>query len=170
MRSEWRDPDDITPGARRTPKMVVGWRSYDPLRLMLGHAASGITTEHIMAADKLREAFDLATIGYSADRPLIFVAQQPAPRFGLGPDAVAQMRACRTVRRVVALFMLRQLAMIDMVILRNVPLRIWTQALLQQPASQAVEKGRLLAILDVLAQHFATEVDDDLARGRRLPP
>jgi hypothetical protein len=30
MRSEWRDPSDVTPGATRTARTIKGWRS--PLR------------------------------------------------------------------------------------------------------------------------------------------
>jgi hypothetical protein len=136
---------------------------------MLAHPSSGITAAHIMAADKLRELVDLATLGYSNDRPLIYVQQTPLPRFGLGARAVEELDAARAVRRVIVLFPPLQLALIQAVILRNVSVRAWTSAL-PPPASQAVEKGKLLAILEILVQHFDAEVQDDLARGRRLPP
>jgi hypothetical protein len=170
MRATWRDPDDITPGARRTPREIHGWRSYDPLRRMLAFATSGVTHAHIAAADKLREQVDLATMGYSAARPLIYVEQQPQPRHGGGAAAVSQVRAARAVRRVIALFSRQQLRMIEAIVLGNMTLRAWTRSLPGQPASQPVEKGKLLAILDVLAQHFASEIRDEIARGKRLPP
>jgi hypothetical protein len=169
MPATWRDPDDTAPTARRTPREIAGWRRYDALRRMFGDPRSGITAQHIMAADTLRELVDLATLGYAADRPLIYVAQNAQPRFGMGPAALAQVKAARAVKRVTALFPPLQLAMIQAIILRNVSVRAWTTAL-PPPASQAVEKGKLLAILEILVQHFAVEVEDDLARGRRLPP
>jgi hypothetical protein len=169
MPATWRDPDDITPGARRTPREITGWMRYDALRRMFGDPRSGVTAQHVMAADTLRELVDLATLGYAADRPLIYVQQNAQPRFGMGPAALAQVKAARAVTRVVKLFGPLQLLMIQAIVLRNVSVRKWTEAL-PAGASQAVEKGKLLAILDVLVQHFAAEIDDDLARGRRLPP
>ena len=167
MRAVWRDPDDVVPGARRAPREIAGWRRFDPLRRMLVHPASGITAQHVMAADMLRELVDLATMGYSADRPLIFVEQTTEPRFGLGPAALAQLRAARAVKRVIKLFPPPQLEMIQTVVLRNVTVRAWAMAV---GGNQAVEKGRLLNVLDILVQHFTAEIDDDLARGRRLQP
>jgi hypothetical protein len=165
----WRDPDDVTPGARRTPREINAWRSYDPLRRMLVHTSSGITTAHIQAADKLRELVDVATLGYTADRPLIFIANTAQPRTGMTPAAIAEVKAAREVRRVVVMFAPIQLAMIQAVILRNVTLTAWTRAL-PPPVSQPVEKGKLLAILEILVQHFDAAIQDELARGRRLPP
>ena len=51
MRGEWIDPTDIKPTAARTAKRINGWRSFDPLRKALNVANSGITVEHVMAAD-----------------------------------------------------------------------------------------------------------------------
>ena len=169
MRSEWRDPDDVTPGARRTPRMVAGWRSYDPLRRMLVHPSSGITADHIMAADIVREAVDLAALGYSGDRPLIYVAQSAAPRWGMTKADVARLAADRVVRRVLRIFPASQLMMLEAIVLRNMTLRDWvkTRPPLTNPA---VEKGRLLSILDQLVQHFISEIEDDVVSGRRLPP
>jgi hypothetical protein len=170
MHASWRDPDDITPGARRAPREIHGWRRYDPLRKMTAHPNSGVTEAHILAADKLRELVDIATLGYSAERPLIFVTQTiSGPRFGMSAGEVARVKAGRAVKRVIALFPAMQLEMIQAIILRNVTVRAWTEAL-PQPASQATEKGRLLTILDLLVQHFGSEVADDLRSGRRLPP
>jgi hypothetical protein len=169
MPSEWRDPDDVTPGARRTPRAIAGWRTYDPLRKMMGHAASGISTAHVLAADLLREQVDLALLGFSAARPLIYVAQTPLPRWGLGPAALAQMRAVRSLRRVVGLFSPPQLLMLEVIVLRNITLRQWV--LTRDPPSPArEEKRRLLIVLDRLAAHYEGEIESDLASGRRLPP
>ena len=168
MRSEWRDPDDITPTARRTARVIQGWRSFCPLRRMAGHPASGITAEHIMGADKLRELVDVAAIGYSGDRPLVYVQTYPQPRMGLSASLVRQVQAARAVQRAVRPYTEAQLAMIEAIILRNTTLRAWTMT--RTGAHPNVEKGRLLAILDLLAQHFEWETADEVARGRRLAP
>ena len=168
MRASWRDPDDLTPGARRTPKEITGFRTFCPLRRMSGHPNSGITAQHIMAADLLRERVDLASKGFTADRPLIYVAQQPLPRFGMSRAAVAQMRAYRSVRRAIALFTNDQLFIVEAVLLRNMTLRAMCQGF-DPPASQPAAKRHLLVILDALVDHFEQDVQDDLARGRRLP-
>lgn len=170
MPAVWRDPEDITPGARRTPKEIVGWRTYCPLRRMSGHPNSGITAQHIMAADRLREQVDLATLGYSAARPLIFIAHAPASRYGLGPKEVDQMRAVREVRRVVKLFTIPDLDIIQSVLLANWSLRQWVAHPACRSKSSATEKRKLLLILDRLVAHFDSDIEDELARGSRLTP
>jgi hypothetical protein len=169
MRATWRDPDDLTPGARRAPREINAWRSYCPLRKMSGHPNAGITAAHIMAADKLREAVDVASMGYSADRPLIYVQQMAGHRYGLGRAEQARMSACRVVLRAVRLFHPPQLVMIDAVLLRNMTLRQWCESRVPRGYPKT-EKLKLLVILDRLVQHFDSDVADDLARGRRLPP
>ena len=169
MRGSWRDPDDTRPDAKRTPRSITGWRAFCPLRRMLLHPNSGVTAAHIMAADHLREQADLATLGYSGPRPMIFVAQSHLPRTGMGPAALAMTRAQRVVRRVVQLFTPGELLLLQTVVLGNVSVREWTKHQ-DPPSSQPVEKRRLLVILDQLAEHFDAEIEDDLARGRRLAP
>ena len=169
MAASWTDPADLTPDARRVPRTVSAWRSYDPLRRMLGHPRSGIEPMHILAADMLREQVDLALLGFSATRPLIYVQQFSQPRWGLGPDAVKQMRAVRSLRRVALLYQPPQLLMIEAIILRNTTLRQWSMS--RVPASPVkIEKQRLMVVLDRLATHYDGEIMDDLAKGRRLPP
>ena len=169
MAGEWRDPSDTTPDARRVPRSVSGWRTYCPLRKMSGHPASGIAAGHIAAADMLREQVDLAMLGYSTVRPLIYVAQFSQPRWGLSRAEVEQMAALRSVRRAIKLFSLAELLMLESIVLRNMTLRQWVQACVP-PSSSAIEKRRLLSILDRLAEHYDSEIQDDLARGRRLLP
>jgi hypothetical protein len=167
MRAAWRDPDDIKPDARRVPREITGYRTFCPLRKMSGDARSGITAKHIMAADKLRELVDVGTLGYSAERPMIFIPAYPMPRAGMGGAAVAQVAALRGMARCLRIFPTDQLRMLEMIVMRNVTLRAWTLAV---DGNQAVEKGRLLSILDRLAYHFETDIEDDLREGRRLPP
>jgi len=169
MAGSWTDPTDLTPDARRVPRKVSGWRTYDPLRKLSGHPHSGITAEHIAAADMLREQVDLATLGHSTVRPLIYVAQFSQPRWGLGRGELEQLAALRAVRRVIRLFTPPQLVQLEAIVLRNITLRQWAQS--RVPVSpSAVEKRKLLVILDRLAEHYDSEIQDDLARGRRLPP
>jgi hypothetical protein len=168
MRSSWRDPDDIMPDARRVPREITAWRRFCPLRKMSGDPRSGITAAHIMAADKLREVVDVATLGYSSERPMIFAAMAAQPRFGMSGADIARVAAMRSMTRVLRIFPPGQLVMLEMIVLRNVNLRAWTLA--HDNANPAVEKGRLLGILDRLAQHFDAEIEDDISRGRRLIP
>jgi hypothetical protein len=168
MVARWRDPDDIMPDARRVPREITGYRTFCPLRKMSGDVRSGITAAHIMAADKLREVVDVATMGYSSERPMIFVAMAAQPRFGMSGADIARVAAMRSMARVLRIFPANQLAMLEMIVLRNVNLRAWTLA--HDNANPAVEKGRLLGMLDRLVQHFEVEIKDELREGRRLPP
>ena len=76
MHAEWRDPDDVKPTAARTAKQVNGWRTFCPLRRAFHNP------EHIMAADKLREVFDVARLGYSVTRTLISTDRTSQPSTG----------------------------------------------------------------------------------------
>jgi hypothetical protein len=57
--------------------------------------------------------------------------------------------------------------MLDWIVLRNLTLRQWTHRITPK-LNAAAERRRLLVILDRLAEHFDAEVQDDIARGRRL--
>ena len=154
MRADWVDPEDIKPNA---------------LRRMSGHPASGISERQIMAADKLREQFDMATMGYSGERTMVFIARCALPRWSLGPAAVAQLRAARDIRRVARLFSAAQLALIDAILLRNLSLREWSRSA-TPPLHPATEKRSLMVVLYMLAEYYDTELKEDLDNGRRLAP
>ena len=66
MRSSWRDPDDITPNARRTARAIAGFWAGCALRRMMHHHAgrSSIIEEHVIAADLLRLQVDAVLIGF----------------------------------------------------------------------------------------------------------
>ena len=169
MRAEWTDPDDIKPNASKTPRRIHGWRRYCPLRRMSGHPASGISDRHVMAADKLREQFDLATMGFSTERTMVFIARCATPRWGMGPGDVARMRAFRDVTRVARMFSPPQLSMLDAILFRNMSLREWSKGAVP-PLRAATEKRKLMIILDRLVAYYDTELKDDLENGRRLAP
>lgn len=161
MVSTWRDPDDVSP-LRREAREVKGFRTACTLRRMALKPNSGITWEHIAAADQLRRAADLAAMGYTGDRPLWFVNLSMQPRSGLTAADLARNRAHREVARVLRLFPLpymRQL--LAFVILENHSLADWVRWLEVHTGNRVPpgpEKGRLLVILDTLAQHFASEI------------
>ena len=169
MRADWVDPEDIKPNASHRPRRITGWRRYCPLRRMSGHPVSGISERQIMAADKLREQFDMATMGYSGERTMVFIARCALPRWGLGPAAVAQLRAARDIRRVARLFSAAQLALIDAILLRNLSLREWSRSA-TPPLHPATEKRSLMVVLYMLAEYYDTELKEDLDNGRRLAP
>ncbi len=65
------------------------------------------------------------------------------------------------------LFGAAQRELIAHVILSNWTVRRWCEYRREQAlaVTPAVEMGRLLAILDVLTEHFASEVEQDLQHG-----
>jgi hypothetical protein len=171
MLSAWTDPDDIRPDARREPRRVTGYRTYCPLRRMRAGANSGITDKHVMAADRLREAVDLASMGYTAERPMLFVSLPPQPRAGMSGADMARNAARRDVARALRPFTAGQWLLLTAIVLGNESLHAWCRRMSEQTDRRydaAVEKGRLLAILDVLGQYYDTEIRDDLDHGRRL--
>jgi hypothetical protein len=170
MRAEWPDPEDIRPSAARSARQVHGWRTYCPLRRMAGHPSSGITPGHIAAADKLRELVDLSRMGHTPGRTQAYAGGSPQPRAGLSPNEMAQAAATRSVRRVLRLYDPRQLAMIHVVLLANQSLRSWIAVCAAggEHCQPAVEKRRLLAILDLLDEHFAGEIEEEINLGIRL--
>jgi hypothetical protein len=66
MRSEWADPTDGNPN-HRTARTVRAYRARCPLRWCTARHGerSGISPEHLEAADRLRMAFDGARLGFS---------------------------------------------------------------------------------------------------------
>jgi hypothetical protein len=171
MPSSWRDPDDIRPSARRTAKEIAGYRTYCPLRRMMRHKGSSITVQHIIAADELRVIFDLARLGYSigtnASMTFVTLARiSPMPRLGPTRAAMAQGKAWRELRRALARFTDERCAMLDFIVLRNHSMRAWCAVIGQKDRNR--EMGRLVAILDLLADHFASEVDARMSRGEVL--
>lgn len=169
MGADWVDPDDTRPNAARAPRRVRGWRTFCPLRRMSGHPASGITEQHILAADRFREQVDLATLGYSSERPLIYVAQFALPRWGMGPAAIAQLQAVREVRRVLQFFTPPELAMVNAILLRNISLREWVRRT-DPPLHPVTEKQKLLTVLNLLVWCYEDELKAEIESGRRLLP
>jgi hypothetical protein len=163
MRASWRDPDDLRPNARKG-REISGWHSFDPLRVLARDPSSGVTEDHIRAADHLRGLNDIAGIGMSSrDNVLPIGATVHLPRFGPVPAAVRAARAARELMRVMRRFSAEAWRMVTVIVLWNRTLHLWCQ---ESGGSEARELGRLLAALDLLAEHFASEID----RGRADTP
>jgi hypothetical protein len=173
LRSSWRDPTDTSPTAAKTARQVSGWRTYCPLRRLAAGRSSNITEMHIHAADMLRQAADAAGIGFSAekdDMPVTSIVYGPKP--GPGPAALASDKAARTLERDWKLFAPSQHAMIRGIILRNWAVEHWCKVEAERTDRRIdprLEMGKLVAILEVLAEHYRTEIDEGLTNGRILP-
>jgi hypothetical protein len=153
MRSDWTDPDDLRTNVR-TGRTVTGHRAFCPLRwCMKRHGArSSFTDQHVIAADKLRAAFDGARIGYQGLRdwrPVNDVYYRPP----LGPSTTAlrQWKAGRAFTRAWSCLDDQGRAVVAEVVLANKAVGPAAEMLaLTQP--QATQ--RLVEALDRLAQHF----------------
>ena len=172
LRYRWRDPDDANPLAR-TAREIDGWRQYCPLRAALRRhgSACAISEVHIHAADRLRQACDLAAIGPSGPKELLPVtAITYGPRGGPGHAALSQTRAWREFLRAMALFDAEQRLLITAILLLNNSVTAWCGAQRERgiAAQPVVEMRRLVVCLDALAEHYAAEIDEDMQKGRLL--
>jgi hypothetical protein len=170
MRSSWRDPDDTTPGARRTPKEITGFRAACALRRMLHrHAASSsITEEHVIAADLLRLQVDAVLIGFSGRRELMPVQSlMYGPLTGPSMAAIRSAKAWKPLRRALALFTEAERRLLTWVVLENRSVTSWCAALLERglPALLNREMQMLVTMLDRLVEHYDVECDRRGARA-----
>jgi hypothetical protein len=172
METAWRDPDDTVPNASRRPREVRGWRTYCPLRRLRARHGSEVTVEHVMAADHLRENWDIARCGFSNPRDILSPVNglvPPQPKLGPTVTAVKQVTAANVVNRAMAAFpVARDRRMIHTVILCNATVSNWCRqegARARRLLESHREIGRLIGVLDVLAEHFASEVAVKLRYG-----
>jgi hypothetical protein len=171
MRSEWRDPSDVTPSATRTARTIKGWRSGDPLRACRQRHGNtcGITERHILAADRLRSYADGAAIGFSKERDLSFPVTHIVyrPSTGPGPGALRQARCWRNFVRAMAIFTAAQRQFLTFVLLLNRSPAQWVKE--RRAAGLSCNPGwamgQLIALLDQLEAHLSTEIDADIVRG-----
>jgi hypothetical protein len=142
---------------------------------MLGQNGTQVTTQHIMAADMLRQAADASRYGFSRARddgmPITAVNYRPMP----GPSirSIAQAKAARVFQRAMAMFPCPgQQRLIQAVLLDNNTLAAWCASEEERrghTVNRQIEMGRLLGVLDALAAHFETDIDQALDRGVMLP-
>jgi hypothetical protein len=172
MRSEWRDPAETMPSTTRTVKTVTGYRGFDPLRRCFQRHGDrcDITERHIVAADILRRLADGAAIGFSGERdlsvPITSITYRPVT--GPAPLALKQAKCWAGFVRAMAIFTRDQRALLTWVVLLNRTVDRWCKE--KRAAGEIVFAaylmGRLTACLDLLEQHFASEVDQAIKRGR----
>src|SRR5215472_218863 len=171
MRSEWRDPSDMTPSATRTVRTIKGWRRGDPLRACRQRHgdACGITERHILAADRLRSYADGATIGFSDQRDLSLPVTRIVyrPTTGPRPAALRQARCWRNFVRAMAIFTAQQRQFLTFVLLLNRSPAQWVKERWAAGLScnPGWAMGQLIALLDQLEAHLSSEIDADVARG-----
>jgi hypothetical protein len=169
MKAVWRDPEDNRTYVRRA-REISGWRTFCPLRRMAASRGSQITDEHIVAADLVRECADLALIGFSSRAgavPIFVDAGGFGPRSGPAEAAIAQVYAMPALRRVVSRLTAGQQRMLAHFVLANRTMSEWCSVV---AGNAQVEMGRLLGMLDVLADLHNGEVEtalaaDDLVRA-----
>lgn len=164
LRARWTDPDDIRPNAARQAREIVGFRVFDPLRrTRKRHGdASSITMEHVLAADELRRAVDIATYGCTGHRDetsVLSVAYGPRS----GPSAVAheQTEAWRKVQRAMAMYKPDERYLLTFIVLFNRPVAQWCIARREGGfiADPDAEMQKLVGCLDKLVEHYKSEVE-----------
>lgn len=173
MRDKWRDPSDTTPNASHRPREIAGYRCYCPLRRMMAGKGSQITMAHVMAADRFRTQVDLAMIGCGGARDGEPNHQGFGPHAGPSHGAILQATSSGAIKAALARFAASHQPMLIEIVLNNHSLHWWCaqqQARSGKPTPADVEMGRLLTILDILADHYDTAIKADLAVGAILEP
>jgi len=169
MQGEWRDPDDIRPNASRYARSVKGYRAYDPLRWSRARHGerSQFTEEHVVAADRLRRAVDLARLG---GLPLPWAGnlriEDYGPRSGPTASALAMIRAEREVNRVWRMFGVISRQQIAFVLLHNGSVTAWVKyRSFDAKTTYKHEMQRLIDILNRLVEHFDSEIREEIQKG-----
>jgi hypothetical protein len=161
QRASWNDPaEGATISAARSAKQVKGWRSFCPLRRLLErtNGASGITIEHVTAADLLRMQYDIASLGLSGKRAQwVYIDSNFLPSAGPTTAALAQTRAIRTVRRAMRIFTAEQQDLVHCIVLQNWPISRWQKE--RGIGSHGTATAKLVACLDLLVEHFDAEIE-----------
>jgi hypothetical protein len=171
--ARWRDPDDLKPNASRQQRLVTGYRTFCPLRRMSGGNNSQITERHIAAADHLRTMFDIAGLGLTPVVDLSGTYAYCRPRLGPNQAALGQARAESECRIALARFTTDQNELMIFVVLGNKSLYAWcaheaARRGLVKSLDAKIEMGRLLAILDILVDHFHDHIEARLFAGMAL--
>jgi hypothetical protein len=169
MSAEWFDPDDLRPNSARHQRRLKGWRAFCSLRRIQMAGGGLISDRHIMAADKLRERADIALLGFTGANG---GGVGPGPRSGPSMAAMAQVLAGEDIRRALRPFSRGQRDMLVYVVLLNHSIASWCEHDREEdaPAGENVKiaLGRLVALLDILVEHYRLDVDADIRAGERL--
>ena len=166
MKGTWRDPDDVKPNASHRAREISGYRTFCPLRRMMAHKGSAIEQRHVLAADLLRAQVDIAVIG-KGGRSMELTRQGYGPIAGPPRSALDGVWALTQAQRALARLGPATRLLVAEVVLFNKTIYAWSHAI--APARDPkIEMGKLLGGLDMLADHYATEIDEALSRGHML--
>jgi hypothetical protein len=153
VRAEWRDPDDLDP-KRRVARTIQGYRAHCPLRRCIAKFGerSGISPEHLDAADRLRACYDGARIGFAGLRDWRPVGSlHYGPLAGPTKSALRQFRCRIMFDRIWSLFEPPSRVLLLMVVLKNIPLARFVEL---TDVSYNLTKELLLGALDRLVEWF----------------
>jgi hypothetical protein len=153
MRADWIDPEDLRPNVR-AGRTITGHRAYCPLRWCIRRhgSRSSFNENHILAADRLRAAWDGARIGFSGLkdwRPVQAILYRPSQ--GPTTSAMRQLKCRKEFDKAWALFDDRARALLASVVLQNRALGPTADVL---GISKPLASQTLTEALDVLVGHF----------------
>jgi hypothetical protein len=143
MKATWADPADTAVNARSGHR-VVGFRSFDVLRKLLGNPASGVIEAHVIAADQLRRLHDVVAFGLTGqggglDMPVNMLNYGPVA--GPPMTAVRRAEAERGYARAMRIFDDEQASIVKVVILESRAIAVWQR---EHDTSHARAKALLL--------------------------
>jgi len=172
MKGSWVDPLDIRPNASKRPRTIAGWRTFCSLRRMMQNG-SQIQEWHILAADFFRGQVDLAAIGATTPKDTGARGGAFGPTTGPTVAAILQASAGDQVRRAFRRIPQSRWRMVLEVVLRNQSIHAWCKMLeAEDPMGRApdpkVEMGRLLTILDILAEVYSADINFAVATDQML--
>jgi hypothetical protein len=151
----WPDPED----SERPPRHVRGYRRGDVLGWLRRRGNQEISRAHILAAREFRHHFDVARYGLSGSGRDVSVRIQPAPRTSPLRSDVLRQASLREVGRVYGAVGEAAWPLLLWVVVLDRDVRAWCDDAAMRVGVRPDERkafGRLLAVLDRLAEHFGT--------------
>ena len=159
VKTRWRDPENQS-AIDRSPREVIGYHATDCLIALNNKGKGDVTILHIIAAGKFRDAYELGEMGARPgyERPEI----RSSSSGGMMPpetqlDALADLRAARDALGS------SLCAIVDYIVLGigadpgKANLKYWSEKRAERPE---ISKGRLLAALDRLTEHYGVSKQD----------
>lgn len=155
--SSWRDPDD-TNVRSRTPRLVHGYKPYDPIAV-LARVNPSVEVAHVVASDCYRLAFELGPeAGVSGGRDLVFSDRQFGTSQGPTDAKCDHMAAWR---RVQAQFLPREQQMLQVIVLDRTAVTTWADSI---DGNRQKWIGYLVNVLDRLLAVYQDDVDSLMQR------
>lgn len=152
----WRDPEDT----ERPTRHVRGFRRGDVLGWLRRRGNREISKAHILAAREFRHHWDVARYGLTPGGVSAFAHVTAGPRGG-PPAADIEREVCkREVARVRRAVGDTAWPLLLWVVVLDRDVRAWCDNSAARLGARPDERkafGRLLAVLDRLAEHFGTQ-------------